>query len=68
MNNIQFVLGLIIAVGIVIVSAEAAPEIVNALLILILVGIVLSRWGEIEPWMNLAGKVAGGAGFKGKVG
>jgi len=64
MTNEQFALGGIAAVGVVLLASEISPEIVNGLLLLILVGMILSRWAEIAPWLGLAGRVAGGEGPK----
>ena len=64
MGAAAWFLGLAIAVGVVLLASEAMPEAVNALLLLILIGIVLSRWKQIAPLATLVGKVAGGEGPK----
>jgi len=53
-------IGLIVAIGVVLVASEVMPEAVNALLLLIIVGVVLSRWNQIAPLAGLVGRVAGG--------
>ena len=55
-------IGLIVAFGVILVAAQISHEFTNAILFLILVGIILSAWYKIEPLANLIGKVAGGEG------
>ena len=63
MNTTTWFLGIVVAVGVILVASEVSPEATNALLILVLIGIVLTRWAQIAPLVGLAGKVAGGEGY-----
>ena len=62
MNTGMWFVGLVVALGVIFVAASISHEFTNAILLLILVGIVLSAWVKIEPLANLIGKVAGGEG------
>lgn len=44
----EWFLALVLAIGIVLVVAEVSPTAINVLLVLILMGMVLSRWSEIS--------------------
>ena len=62
MNTGMWFFGLIMAFGVVFIAGKISPEATNAILLLILIGIILSRWVQIEPLADLIGKVAGGEG------
>jgi len=61
-NTGAWFVGLIIALGVVMIAGKISPEITNAVLLLILIGIILSRWVQIAPLAGLSGRVAGGEG------
>jgi hypothetical protein len=56
----EWFLALILAIGFVLLASEVSPVAINALLVLVLVGMVLSRWSEIAPLVGLATKAAEG--------
>ena len=62
MNTGMWFFGLIMAFGVVLIAGKISPEITNGILLLILVGIILTRWVEIAPLTTLIGRVAGGEG------
>jgi len=49
----------VVAVGVILLFAEVSPTAVNWILLLILVGMILSRWKEIGPLFALVERVAG---------
>ena len=60
MNTGMWFIGLVMAIGVIFIAAQISHEFTNAILFLILVGIILSAWVRIEPLADLIGKVAGG--------
>ena len=62
MNTGMWFFGLIMVFGVVLIAGKVSPQVTNGILLLILVGIVLSRWVQIEPLAKLIGRVAGGEG------
>ena len=66
MNTGNWFFGLIMAFGVILIAGKISPQITNGILVLILIGIVLSRWVEIAPLAGLIGRVAGGEGPKKK--
>lgn len=60
----EWFLALVLAIGIVLVVAEVSPTAINVLLVLILMGMVLSRWSEISKIIGTASRAADPAGAK----
>jgi len=48
---------LALVILIAVAAAEVAPEVVNAVLILILIGLVLGHWGQFEGLARVLGSV-----------
>ncbi len=53
-----WLLALILAVGAVLLASEVSPMAINAILVLVLVGMILSRWKEISPLVGIASRVS----------
>ena len=66
MNTGMWFFGLIMAFGVILIAGKISPQITNGILLLVLIGIILSRWVQIAPLTNLIGRVAGGEGPKKK--
>jgi len=53
----NFYVRLIIAILVVLALAEVAPEVVNAILLLMLVGMILGRWPAFAWLANIIGSL-----------
>ena len=70
MTTGMWFVGLFMAIGVVLIAGNISAEFTNAMLLLILVGIVLFTWDKkgksLAPLVGLVGKVAGGESPKNK--
>jgi len=54
-----WLLALVVAVGVVLLVSEVSPEAVNWILLLVVVGMFLSRWQDLKPLASYLGSAAG---------
>jgi len=53
--NLGFYPKLVIVILLAVAASEAAPEVVNTVLVLILIGLLLSHWGQFAGLTKILG-------------
>jgi len=60
MKEGTFLVGLTFAVIVVLLMSEAAPELANWILLLLIVGVLLAGWPKVAPLWDAARQAVGG--------